>query len=58
MTAKKTWRKAALAEPPLPPNSARGYAHLQFKHVMRAEHGSDLDFLVGKNGSTVMREFH
>jgi dehydratase ilvD1 len=51
-------RKAALAEPPTPPNSERGYAHLHVKHVMQAEHGCDLDFLVGKSGSTVTRESH
>ncbi len=51
-------RKASLAEPPIPPNSERGYAHLHVKHVMQAEHGCDLDFLVGKSGSTVTRESH
>jgi dehydratase ilvD1 len=51
-------RRAALAEPPIPPNSERGYAYLHVKHVMQAEHGCDLDFLVGKSGSTVTRESH
>ena len=51
-------RKASLAEPPIPPNSERGYAHLHVKHVMQAEYGCDLDFLVGKSGSTVTRESH
>ena len=51
-------RKAALAVPPTPPNSERGYAYLHVKHVMQAEHGCDLDFLVGKSGSIVTRESH
>jgi dehydratase ilvD1 len=51
-------RRAALPTPPTPPNSERGYAHLHVKHVMQAEHGCDLDFLVGKSGSTVTRESH
>lgn len=51
-------RRQALATPPTPPNSERGYAHLHVKHVMQAEHGCDLDFLVGKSGSTVTRESH
>lgn len=51
-------RRQALAAPPTPPNSERGYAHLHVKHVMQAEHGCDLDFLVGKSGSTVTRESH
>ena len=51
-------RKASLAQPPIPPNSERGYAHLHVKHVMQAEHGCDLDFLVGKSGHVVTRESH
>ena len=51
-------RKAALPEPPMPPNSDRGYAYLHVKHVLQAEQGCDLDFLVGKSGHTVTRESH
>jgi dehydratase ilvD1 len=51
-------RKASLSPPPIPPNSERGYAHLHVKHVMQAEHGCDLDFLVGKSGAIVTRESH
>lgn len=51
-------RKAALAEPPVPPNSERGYAYLHVKHVLQAEKGCDLDFLVGKSGHVVTRESH
>ncbi len=51
-------RKKALPPPPTPPNSERGYANLHVNHVMQAEHGCDLDFLVGKSGSTVTRESH
>jgi dehydratase ilvD1 len=51
-------RLAALAPPTAPPNSERGYAHLYVKTVLQADKGCDLDFLVGKSGSTVTRESH
>lgn len=51
-------RKAALPEPPTPPNSERGYANLHVNHVLQAELGCDLDFLVGKSGHAVTRESH
>jgi dehydratase ilvD1 len=51
-------RKAALAPPPTPPNSARGYAKLYVDTVLQADKGCDLDFLVGKSGATVTRESH
>jgi dehydratase ilvD1 len=51
-------RLATLVPPPIPPNSERGYAHLYVKTVLQADQGCDLDFLVGKSGSTVMRESH
>ena len=36
----------------------RGYYSLYIKHVMQADRGCDLDFLVGASGSTVERESH
>ena len=36
----------------------RGWEHLYVKHVMQADTGADLDFLVGGSGSTVARESH
>jgi len=51
-------RKEQLPPPPPPPNSQRGYTHLHVEHVTQAEHGCDLDFLVGKSGSVVTRESH
>ncbi len=51
-------RKADLPAPPMPPNSERGYVHLHVSHVEQADKGCDLDFLVGKSGSTVTRESH
>jgi len=36
----------------------RGYAKLYIDHVLQADQGADLDFLVGKSGSTVKRESH
>src|SRR5258708_28248878 len=41
-------------EPPL----ARGYWRLYFDHVLQANEGADLDFLVGKSGDFVPRDNH
>jgi dihydroxy-acid dehydratase len=43
---------AALAAP------ARGWERLYVDHVMQADHGADLDFLVGSSGDEVVRESH
>ncbi len=51
-------RRAELPAPPAPPNSARGYVNLHVNHVLQADKGCDLDFLVGSSGSTVTRESH
>ena len=45
------WRQPA---PPLP----RGYWRLYFEHVLQADEGADLDFLVGKSGDFVPRNSH
>lgn len=38
--------------------SARGYYRLYHDHVLQADRGADLDFLVGGSGSAVPRECH
>jgi dihydroxy-acid dehydratase len=43
---------AAFARPP------RGWERLYVDHVLQADTGADLDFLVGGSGSTVSRESH
>ena len=46
-------RRAAWS-PPQPPFS-RGYARLYVEHVLQADQGADLDFLVGASGPAVPR---
>jgi len=43
-----------------PPQPAfkRGYYQLYYDHVLQADRGADLDFLVGKSGAGVPRECH
>jgi dihydroxy-acid dehydratase len=40
------------------PRHTRGYAKLYIEHVLQADRGCDLDFLVGASGSDVTRESH
>jgi L-arabonate dehydrase len=42
--------------PPPPPE--RGWLKLYVEHVMQADKGADLDFLVGRSGSRVARDSH
>jgi L-arabonate dehydrase len=35
-----------------------GYQRLYFDHVLQADEGVDLDFLVGQRGAAVPRESH
>ena len=49
-------RRAAWTPPP--PPSDRGYYKLHHDHVMQADRGADLDFLVGASGTNVTRESH
>jgi dihydroxy-acid dehydratase len=49
----KAWNK----HPP-PQKYSRGYYRLYVEHVMQADHGCDLDFLIGSSGSIVERESH
>ncbi len=41
-----------------PPLAERGWYKLYIDHVMQADTGCDLDFLVGCSGSTITRESH
>ena len=50
-------RRRANWQPPSPA-SDRGYSKLYYEHVMQADRGADLDFLVGKSGADVPRESH
>lgn len=43
---------------PAPPSPERGYLALHHAHVLQANKGCDLDFLVGKSGDFVARESH
>ncbi len=43
---------------PEPPHYTRGYAKLYIDHVLQADKGADLDFLVGKDTRLVTRESH
>jgi L-arabonate dehydrase len=50
-------RRRAVWHPPAPP-ADRGYYKLYYEHVMQANRGADLDFLVGRSGVGVPRESH
>jgi len=39
-------------------NPRRGWERLYVDHVLQADTGADLDFLVGSSGSKVSRESH
>lgn len=41
---------------PEPPHTERGYVKLYIDHVMQANDGADMDFLVGGSGSAVPRD--
>jgi len=48
-------RRANWTPPPLPD---RGWLRLYVEHVLQADKGADLDFLVGRSGSSVARDSH
>ena len=48
---RKQWREPE-------PIATRGWSRLYIDHVMQADTGCDLDFLVGSSGSQVTRESH
>jgi dihydroxy-acid dehydratase len=43
---------------PAQPSWSRGYARLYHEHVLQADQGADLDFLVGASGAEVPRHNH
>ena len=43
---------------PVLPEIKSGYQKMYVDHVMQADKGADLDFLVGKRGSEVKRHSH
>ena len=43
---------------PVLPEVTGGYQKLYVDHVMQADKGADLDFLVGRRGSVVKRHSH
>ena len=43
---------------PILPEIKSGYQKMYVDHVMQADKGADLDFLVGKRGSEVKRHSH
>ncbi|HTC93063.1 MAG TPA: IlvD/Edd family dehydratase [Terriglobales bacterium] len=49
-------RRRAAWKPPQP--YRRGYYQLYHEHVMQADQGADLDFLVGKSGAEIPKENH
>ena len=50
---------AARRRPPPPsPRPRRGWERLYVDHVLQADTGADLDFLVGCSGDEVTRESH
>ena len=50
-------RRREAWSPPEPPMTG-GYQRLYFDHVLQADEGVDLDFLVGQRGAAVPRESH
>jgi L-arabonate dehydrase len=50
-------KRKARWQRPEPPQE-RGYWRLYFDHVLQADEGADLDFLVGKSGAFVPRDNH
>jgi dihydroxyacid dehydratase/phosphogluconate dehydratase len=49
-------RRAAWSPPPRP--ASRGWVRLYTEHVLQADRGCDLDFLVGSSGSAIPRPSH
>jgi dihydroxy-acid dehydratase len=50
-------RRRKAWSPPAPPMLS-GYQKLYYDHVLQADRGADLDFLVGQRGAAVPRESH
>ncbi|MFM0642299.1 dihydroxy-acid dehydratase, partial [Paraburkholderia metrosideri] len=56
VTDEELARRRAAWQPPAPPT--RGYYKLYVDHVLQADQGADLDFLVGSSGAAVPRDSH
>ena len=54
----KNWHGVAQNGSPPQSQYDRGYYKLYIDHVMQADKGADLDFLVGRSGVAVNRESH
>jgi dihydroxyacid dehydratase/phosphogluconate dehydratase len=50
-------RRRAGWQPPAP-TASRGWTRLYTDHVLQADAGADMDFLVGASGHKVPRESH
>jgi L-arabonate dehydrase len=57
VTDEELARRRARWTPP-PPHEPRGYLKLYLDHVLQADRGADLDFLVGGSGARVFRGNH
>ncbi|MEP6657786.1 MAG: IlvD/Edd family dehydratase [Betaproteobacteria bacterium] len=57
VTAEELARRQRAWKPP-PPHSERGWVKLFCDHVLQADRGMDLDFLVGSSGAPVGKESH
>jgi len=57
VSAQELARRRKLWQAPKPPMQ-RGYYKLYVDHVLQANEGADLDFLVGKSGSRVPKDNH
>ena len=51
-------RRRAEWSPPVVERADRGWRRLYLDHVLQADRGCDLDFLVGSSGSAVARQSH
>jgi L-arabonate dehydrase len=57
VTEEELTRRRKAWTPP-PPVASGGYQRLYIEHVLQADKGADLDFLVGCRGAGVPRESH
>jgi dihydroxy-acid dehydratase len=57
VSADELARRRAAWQPPAPPAS-RGWTRLYTEHVLQADTGADLDFLLGASGHEVPRDSH
>ncbi len=58
LVAEEEIEKRREAWTPEPAHYTRGYAKMYVDHVLQADKGADLDFLVGKDTRPVTRENH